>query len=512
MRMHSTRKLGNTRRSLRAVLRGIVAATLAGLALLLPANAASGAEEGEHAQAPNIIFILADDLGYGELGCLGQQHIRTPRLDRMADEGMIFSDFYAGSTVCAPSRAVLLLGRHTGRNPIRGNRYGDTPLQPQDTTVAELLQRAGYATAIMGKWGLGRIDTTGQPNRQGFDHYFGYENHWHAHNYYPTHLFRNTERIELPNVVPDETDLGAGVATEKVVYAPDCIHDEALEFIRQNRRGPFFLYYAHLIPHANNEAHRDLGDGTEVPDLGPYAEKDWTDQNRGHAAMIGYLDRHVGEVLDLLVELGIAENTLVLFSSDNGPHRESGHDVAFFAPGGPLRGFKRDLYEGGIRVPTVAWWPRRIAPGSVSGHVADFADFLPTAAELAGLEPPAGIDGVSLLPALLGETERQQQRPYLYWEFYEQGSSQAVRKGDWKAVRRPAFSGPIELYDLATDLGEARDVAAEHPEIVTEMEQIMAEAHEPDPNWQPAGRTPAPPPPGSGQLPEVLAGKIERSP
>ncbi len=453
---------------------------------------------------PNIILILADDLGWGELGCLGQTQIRTPRLDRMAAEGMLLTDFYAGSTVCAPSRAVLMLGQHTGRNPIRGNRYGDTPLRPQETTVATLLRQAGYATGIIGKWGLGRMETSGHPSRQGFDYYFGYENHWHAHNYYPSYLFRNHERIELPNVVRNETDLGAGVATEKRVYGPDQMQAEALAFIRRHRQEPFFLYYAHLIPHANNEATRETGDGTEVPDLGIYADQPWSAQDRGHAAMIGYLDRQVGELLDVLIELEIASRTLVIFTSDNGPHRESGHDVSRFQPAGPFRGFKRDLYEGGIRVPTVAWWPGHIPAGSASGHPADFADFLPTALELAGIDSPEAIDGVSFLPTLIRDGAGQAERPYLYWEFYEQGSSQAVRREGWKAVRRPAFTGRIELYDLTADPGEARDVADQQPELVAAMERIMAEAHQPDANWQPRGRTPPAPPPGLGEFPEHM--------
>ena len=480
---------------------GWAALVLMGLFFSPVLEAARGAERhGE--RPPNIVFILADDLGYGDLGCLGQEIVRTPRLDRMADEGMILTDFYAGSTVCAPSRSVFITGQHTGRTRIRGNRSASgerVPLRPEDPNVARMLYEAGYSTGAVGKWGLGEAGSPGIPNRQGFGYWFGFLNQGRAHTYYPDWIWRNEVRYDLTG----NWDGARGL------YVHDLFTAEALAFIRAHRDQPFFLYLPYTIPHAEIAAPEDSleeyagrFEETYFPGRGNYAAQE--QPRAAFAAMVTRMDRDVGALLDLLDELDLAGNTLVLFSSDNGAHREGGADPEFFGSSGPLRGIKRDLYEGGIRVPTLAWWPGRIAPGTVSDHVADFADFLPTAAELAGLEPPAGIDGVSFLPALLGEPERQQQRPYLYWEFYEQGSSQAVRRGDWKAVRRPAFSGPIELYDLATDLGEAQDVAAEHPEVVAEMERIMAEAHEPDPLWQPAGRTPAPPPPGSGELPEVL--------
>ncbi|MEX0711679.1 MAG: sulfatase-like hydrolase/transferase [Pirellulales bacterium] len=435
---------------------------------------------------PNIVFILADDLGYGDLGCYGQQQIQTPHLDRMAAEGMRFTHFYAGSTVCAPSRAVLMTGLHSGHAYIRGNARHD--LRPEDVTVAEVLKQAGYATGLVGKWGLGQEGGTGVPNRQGFDYFFGYLDQAHAHNYYPTFLLRNEARLPLANVVPDEGPAGQGVAAKKVEYSPDLMTREALDFVDRNKDRPFFLYLAYTLPHANNEA----GDaGMEVPDHGPYEDRDWPQPQKGLAAMITRLDRDIGSLLARLKEHGLDERTLVLFSSDNGPHREGGNRPDFFNSSGPLRGFKRDLYEGGIRVPLIARWPGRVPAGSESDHVGHFADFLPTAAQVAGAEVPSRLDGVSFLPALLGQAERQPRHDYLYWEFYEQGSSQAVRMGHWKAVAKP-MGGPIELYDLRNDLSESHDVAQEHPEAVGRMRAAMREAHVPSPLWK-ASKSPPPP-------------------
>ncbi len=441
---------------------------------------------------PNIIFVLADDLGYGELGCYGQKTIKTPRIDRMAEEGLRFTQFYAGSTVCAPSRCVLMTGLHIGRAHVRGNAAGSVQsLRDEDVTVAEVLKEAGYATAVIGKWGLGEEDHAGFPLRQGFDYFFGYLNQTHAHNYYPEFLLRGGERVKLRNVVkkPEKNpNSPGGWATEKVDYSHDLIVEDAFRWIRQRRDASFFLYFAVTLPHANNEAASALRNGAEVPDLGEYADRDWPEPDKGHAAMVSRLDRDVGRLLDLLRELGIAEKTLVIFSSDNGPHSESRQDMKRFNPSGHLRGIKRDLYEGGIRVPTIAWWPGTVKPG-VSDHVGYFGDFMATACELAGAKAPPGLDSISLVPTLLERPDRQARHDFLYWEFYERGSSQAVRRGNWKAVRRPMFSGRTELYDLSSDPGEEKDVSGAHPEVVEKMEVLMKQAHVPHPNWKIASTT-----------------------
>ncbi|MBM3892187.1 MAG: arylsulfatase, partial [Verrucomicrobia bacterium] len=407
------------------------------------ANAAPAATDSK----PNIIFILADDLGYGDLGCYGQKLIQTPNLDRMAAEGMRFTQFYAGSTVCAPSRSVLMTGQHTGHTRIRGNVGKGNPeaqmLHPQDVTVAKVLKQAGYATGVIGKWGLGNNHDDGIPTKQGFDYWFGYLSQVHAHNYYPAWLWRNEEKVQFPNVVTPagEEPLG-GYATKRVAYSPDLFARESLQFIERNRGKPFFLYLAVTIPHANNERTRALGDGQEVPDYGIYKNKDWTNQNKGQAAMITRLDTQVGQLFKRLKKLGLDEKTLVLFSSDNGHHKEGGNDPEFFDANGPLRGMKRDLYDGGIRVPFLARWPGHIKGGTVSPHVGYFGDFMATAVELAGvsvaqasllaksqsgkLEACPTLDSISFVPALLGKDSEQKKHDYLYWEFFERGFSQAV--------------------------------------------------------------------------------------
>jgi len=429
---------------------------------------------------PNIIFILVDDLGYGDLGCYGQEVIQTPNIDRMAAEGMVFTDHYAGSTVCAPSRCCLMTGKHTGHAYVRGNAR--VPLRDSDVTVAELLKQAGYTTGIIGKWGLGEPDTTGIPNRQGFDYWFGYLNQRHAHNYYPDYLWRNEQKVELANEVRPVNPPG-GVATKRVEYSHDLFAEESLAFIERHMDKPFFLYLACTIPHANNEARNK---GMEVPSYGPYADEDWPDAQKGHAAMITRMDSDVGRLLAKLQALGIDDNTLVFFSSDNGPHKEGGADPEFFSSSGPLRGYKRALYEGGIRVPMIARWPDKIAPGSGSDLVSAFWDFLPTCCDLVGAMPPPEIDGFSMLPTLLGRPDRQRRHRFLYWEFHEQGKKQAVRMGDWKGARlRVAKNpdGPIELYNLKADLGETTDVAAEHPDIVALMAGLMKDARSPSEHW-----------------------------
>lgn len=438
---------------------------------------------------PNLVFILADDLGYGDVGCFGQKKIKTPNIDRLAAEGMKFTNFYAGSTVCAPSRAVLMTGRHTGHVWVRGNAGRQNPLaqtlRREDKTIAEVFKDAGYATGQFGKWGLGEIGSTGHPNRKGFDYFFGYLNQAHAHNYYPSFLIRNSDRIPLRNV-PDQEDktVGSGWAKKKVDYSHDLIAEEALRWLDENRSKPFFLYLSFTIPHANNEAARGLGDGQEVPDYGIYADEKWPNPEKGKAAMITRMDRDIGRVMMKLKAYGLDDKTLIIFSSDNGPHKEGGIDPDFFNSRGPLRGIKRALYEGGIRVPTIARWPGQIKPGSVSDHVGYFGDVFATVCELTGQPVPSGLDSISVLPILLGKSMDQREHEYLYWEFYEQGSRQAVRFGRWKAIREPMLNGKIQLYDLAKDLGETNDVATAHPDLVKKAAAWMDAAHVPDPKWK----------------------------
>ena len=430
------------------------------------------------ASKPNIVFILADDLGYGDLSCYGQKQFRTPNIDRLASAGMRFTNFYAGSTVCAPSRCVLMTGLHTGHCYIRGN--GDANLRPEDVTVAEILKRAGYQTGLVGKWGLGQEKSTGVPTRKGFDFFFGYLDQAHAHNYYPTFLLRNEERVGLRNVVPKPGPAGQGVASQKVEYSPDLMTREALAFVEANQNKPFFLELAYTLPHANNEAGNK---GMEVPDLGAFRDRNWPEPQKGLAAMITHLDNGVGQLLDKLDQLGLTNNTLVFFTSDNGPHKEGGNDPAFFQSSGGLRGFKRALYEGGIRVPCIVRWPGHVPAGTTSDFVAWFADFLPTAADLADVPAPAKIDGLSLKPLLTGAAQTQPKHQYLYWEFYEGRSAQAVREERWKGVCQP-MGGTIELYDLQLDPKESNNVAAAHADVVSRIRAEMDEAHVPSPLWK----------------------------
>ena len=464
-----------------------LSAILAGLTLACPAV-------GVAAQKPNIIFIMADDLGYGELGCYGQQVIHTPRLDQMAREGMRFTQFYAGCTVCAPSRSVLMTGQHTGHTYVRGNAgAADTSVQSlreQDVTLAEVLKSVGYHNGLIGKWGLGEVDQPGFPLRQGFDSFFGYLSQVHAHNYYPEFLYRIDRRVPLRNEVQlppgaNKNFLG-GHATKKVDYSHDLFANEALDFVREQSTEPFFLYLALTIPHANNEAARMVGNGAEVPTYGIYANRDWPDQDKGHAAMITRMDADVGRLLDLLKELAIDENTLVFFTSDNGPHNESRHDLTRFNPSGPLRGTKRSLTEGGVRVPLIVRWPKHIQPGSEADYVGYFADVMPTLMDLTGATNEASMDGISFLPTLTG-IGQQPQHPYLYWEFYEQGSRQSVRFGNWVAIRQPMFTGQVSLFNLADDLAETSDLAQQHPDLVAQAVAYMEQAHTPNPNWTPQG-------------------------
>jgi arylsulfatase A-like enzyme len=463
-----------------------MAQTLSLVLLTLGATATAAPSAGTPAR-PNVVFVLADDLGYGDLGVYGQKLVHTPNIDRLAAEGLRFTDFYAGSTVCAPSRAVLMTGRHTGHASVRGNAGGGASspqtLRAGERTLAHLFQEAGYATALFGKWGLGEVGSTGHPSRMGFDAFFGYLNQRHAHNYYPSFLYRGEERVALPNVPEKEDADGAGWAREKREYSHDRIVDEALRWVDAQRSRPFFLYLAATIPHANNEAKAATGDGQEVPDYGDYAGRPWPNPDKGQAAMIARLDRDVGRLLERLEALGVARDTLVLFSSDNGPHQEGGNDPERFDANGPLRGLKRALYEGGIRVPMIARWPGRVPAGGVSGHVGYFGDFFATFAELLGRPAPAGLDSISLLPVLTGRPGEQRTHEYLYWEFYEQGGRQAVRFGSWKAIREPMKTGRVQVYDLSQDEGETHDLAGARRDVAERAARYMDAAHVPDPLW-----------------------------
>lgn len=439
---------------------------------------------------PNIVLILVDDLGYGELGCYGQTVMQTPRLDRLAAEGMRFTQFYAGQSVCAPSRSVLMTGQHTGHTTVRGNsreNLAAQSLRDDDVTVPKMLRASGYATGLVGKWGLGHEHEPGAPRRQGFDTYFGFLNQTHAHNHFPSLLWRDGEKVPLPNdLVPVGPLEGVGYATKRVAYADDLFATEARAFIERHRTTPFFLLLSLIAPHANNERMRELGDGHDVPDFGAYAERPWTDSQKGHAAMVTRMDRHVGDVLDQLARLDLDERTLVLFTSDNGPHREGGpaYEPEFFAASGPWRGIKRDLTEGGIRVPLLVRWPGRIRAGTESAHVGYFGDVMATLAAVADVSLPPDRDSISFLPTLLGEGE-QPAHEFLYWESYENGVSQAVLlHGRWKGIRGTEAGAPVQLFDLPADIGETTDVAAAHPAIVARITQIMRTAHVDNEHWK----------------------------
>jgi arylsulfatase A-like enzyme len=425
------------------------------------------------AAPPNIVFILADDLGYGDLGCYGQKKIKTPNLDQLAKDGVRFTQAYAGSTVCAPSRCTLMTGLHTGHCRVRGN--GNFFLTPDDVTIASVLKKAGYSTACVGKWGLGDPGTAGVPSKQGFDHFFGFLNHVHAHNYYPDHLWRHEEKVPLKNVQEK------GVASKRVEYAPDLCTADALAFVEKNKAKPFFLYWAFTLPHANNERTRADGNGNEVPDDKPYTNEPWPQPEKNKAAMITRLDADIGRMLAKLKELGLEKNTVIFFSSDNGPHREGGNTIEFFESAGPLRGFKRSLTDGGIRVPAIVRWPGVVKPGGTSDHVWAFWDVFPTLCEIAEVPAPKGRDGISLLPTLTGKGE-QKAHDFLYWEFHEGGTKQAVRYGNWKAIRL-APNAPLELYDVAKDIGEKTNVAKDNPEVVAKIEAYLKTARTESKDW-----------------------------
>lgn len=454
------------------------------LALSLAAAAVANA-----AERPNIIFILSDDLAQGDLGCYGQGVIQTPRLDRMAAEGTRFTQAYCGTSVCAPSRSSLMTGLHTGHCPIRANREikpeGQKPLPAETITVAQILKGAGYATACIGKWGMGMFDTTGSPLKKGFDHFFGYNCQRHAHSYFPTYLYNDDKRFDLPG----NTGKGAGKT-----YAQNLIADETVKWVREHKARPFFLYHSVTLPH-----------GTfEIDDQGIYKDMPWTEQQRNYAAMVTRLDSDVGRLLDTLKECGIEEKTLVIIAGDNGSSFDPGSEIGKLfdqAMGGKLRGFKRSLYEGGLRQACIARWPGQIPAGRVREEPWAFWDFLPTAAELAGAALPAGFqpDGLSLATFLRGGAAPA--REFFYWELHEGTSLQAVRFGDWKAVRNGPDK-PLELYDLRTDASEARDLAAENPALVSKAEALMKTSRTDHPDWPLVSR-----PQGKGKGTKGKAGK-----
>jgi arylsulfatase len=450
---------------------------------------------------PNIVFILADDLGYGELGSYGQTKIRTPNLDRLAAEGMRFTQHYSGSPVCAPSRCVLLTGMHTGHAYIRGNDEmadrgdvwrdlsleGQRPLPEGTTTAGHVLQQAGYATGAMGKWGLGGPGSSGAPNRQGFDRWYGYLGQRLAHNYYPVHLWRDSIKHQLDNEyfhphqrLPDDANPNDPRSYEPYSgneYAPDRIIEEALAFVREHADRPFFLYMPFTIPHvALQVPEADLaeyqGAFEETPYVGDASYTPHRTPRAAYAAMITRMDKDIGRVLSLLAELGLEEDTVVFFTSDNGPTWVGGADTDFFESRGGLRGRKAQLWEGGIRVPLIARWRGRVPAGSVSDFPSAFWDFMPTFAELARTASPVDLDGVSLVPTLMGRATVQQGHEYLYWEYI---GGQAVRMGDWKGIRLNP-DAEIELYDLVNDSGETTDVATDYPDVVDRIDRIMTVA------------------------------------
>lgn len=466
--------------------------TIALLMLLVACLGVDVSSASRKAPRPNVVFIMADDLGYGDIGVYGQQWIKTPNIDRLAAEGMRFTQFYAGAPVCAPSRAVLMTGKHTGHVWVRGNagreNIQNQTLRKEDQTLAEAFKQAGYETAMFGKWGLGEIGSSGHPNRKGFDEFFGYLNQSHAHNYYPSFLIHNSDRFPLNNPqLTGDPDVGTGYAKEKNQYSQDLIADRALAWLEQHHHSPFFLYLPFTLPHANNEAFRDLKNGQEIPDYGAYQGRDWNDPDKGQAAMVARLDRDLGRVIAKIEEYGIAKNTLIIFTSDNGPHREGGNDPDFFKASGPFRGIKRSLYEGGVRVPFIVRWTGRIKAGTTSAHIGYFGDLFATVCDVLGTKPPQGLDSISFLPTLMGRPKQQRTHEFLYWEFYEQGGRQAVRFGDWKAIREPMFTGKIQLYDLSRDAGEQNDVADANPKIIVRAAAMMEKAHIDDPKWKVIG-------------------------
>ena len=432
---------------------------------------------------PNVIFILADDLGYADLSCLGQSKFSTPNIDRLASQGMMFTQHYSGSSVSAPSRSCLITGQHTGHTFIRGNKElpveGQQPLPSNTYTIFQMFKDNGYKTSVFGKWGLGAPDTEGAPQNQNVDEFFGYNCQRQAHNYYPYHLWHNDKKIMLVN----------NEGKKENDYAPYLIHQEALDFIKENKDTTFFMWYTSVLPHAElkvpeNELIERVGK-PEFEKEKPYAGCDegeyyknggYGSQQYTHAAfatMVSILDKQVGEMCSYLDSLGIADKTIVVFTSDNGPHQEGGADPDFFNSNGDFRGYKRDLYEGGIRVPLIIRWNEVVEKNTKSNHISAFWDFLPTMADVIGVKTPENVDGISFLPELTRQGV-QKEHDYLYWEFHENNGRQAVRQGDWKAVKYDVHNnGKIELYNLKDDASEEFDMSDLYPKKVAEMDSLM---------------------------------------
>lgn len=460
---------------------------LCSLTVLLSSCQGQNSKKGVKSSGPpNVILILVDDMGIGDLPLYGQQTLSTPNIDQMASEGMHFTNMYTGSTVCAPSRATLLTGKHTGHTSVRGNMPQQL-IGDDEMTIADIFKNSGYKTGAVGKWGAGAYMPTDDPNRKGFDNFYGYVNMWHAHNFYPEFLYENGEKVYLNNKTirvdgenpwADSLREGKGVAEIRNEYVHRLFDNQAISFIEEHQKDPFFLYLAYNVPHANNEK---FPDGMEVDDYYEFEEKDWPIQEKGFAAMIRNIDNSVGMIMAKLRDLNLDKNTLILFCSDNGPHFEGGHKVEFFDSNGPFRGKKRDLYEGGIRTPFIAHWPGTIRSGTKDEERFAFWDFLPTFADLTGADAPANTDGISFLPTLLGK-EQIKKHEYLYWEFYEGHGKQAILKGNWKAVklnvRKPIEELVFELYNLENDPAETTNVAADHPEIVEEFKVLFLSARE----------------------------------
>jgi arylsulfatase A len=456
------------------------------LALLLTMGVV--AQDAPQQQPPNIIYILLDDAGWGDLGCYGQQKLKTPNMDRLAAEGMRFTQHYAGSTVCAPTRSCLMTGQHTGHTPIRGNGSaknepeGVLPIGKDTITVASLLKQQGYHTGAFGKWGLGGPNSDSDALALGFDHFTGFYNQAFAHDFYPRWLWHDGKKLQL----------------DRKAYAHSVIFDKAIEFIKNFKDEPFFCYLPVTIPHAAMQAPAEYHERfrKQYPEFdkktGTYGgdARKTSVQNpiAGFAAMMTKMDDDVGALMALLRKLDIDENTLVMLTSDNGPHHEGGHNPKFWNSNGPFQGNKRSLYDGGIRVPFIARWPGSIQAGSVSDHISAHWDLLPTLCELANAPMPEAIDGISMTATLRNEgPNAQQQHPYLYWEFYEAGGKSALRMGKWKVVRnnlRKNPDAPIELYDITTDLGEQKDVAMAHPAVVAKARNYFREAHTPNDRWR----------------------------
>lgn len=435
---------------------------------------------------PNIILILADDLGYGDIGCYGQTRIKTPNLDRLATEGIRFTSCYAGSSVCSPSRAALMLGQHTGHLKIRGNLQAAS-LSPEDITLARVLQESGYRTALFGKWGLAEEGLPGVPQKMGFDEFVGYLSNTEAHDYYPDFLWRYRPAGPGQKVFDGRMPFPENGGIKTGAYAPDLFTTAALNFIKNdkpdqyNHYRPIFLFLSYNIPHANNEEGRRTGNGMEVPNDFPYSSEQWPPPEKSKAAMITRMDGDIGRILDQLKKYNMDTNTIVIFTSDNGPHAEGGVDPKFHKSSGPLRGIKRDLYEGGIRVPMIVSWPTTIKPGQVSDFPWALWDLLPTVADIAVVKAPKAIDGISVYPLLTGQVQTNKHE-FLYWEFHERGFQQAARMGDWKAVR-PQADAPLELYNLKLDLGEKANVAKDNPGVVAKFETYFKGARTEDPRW-----------------------------